>query len=178
LENYLIDIDVLTELLNRDDVVRNPVGSEGRVANLIRNLALAQLDEVVARQVYSGFAYDSPGLRSDDVMGKTLAEMANALFQRVERARRSIVNHVREDWMDDFIRLCEQERRQLEPVWESTWKEACNGKKLFEDLQRQGILRMSPTVFKRRIIQRMRDGVSENWRLVESQLVELIENKV
>jgi hypothetical protein len=58
--------------------------------------------------------------------------------------------------------------------WEPRWKEVCDGKRLFADLQRKGVLKIGISDLKRKVIQRMKDIRSENWELVEAQLRDLI----
>jgi predicted ATP-dependent endonuclease of OLD family len=174
LENYLIDLEALTELLNRDDVVRRAVGSEGRVANLLRKIALTQLDEVVARYVYQNFGYQNPSLRAEDVKIKPLDQIADALEARLQLSRTSIERFSEGNWKRNFLRLCGDERQKLEPLWESAWKEQCDGKRLFEDLQQHNILKIPVSTLKRRIMQQMKATASENWRLMESLLKDLL----
>jgi len=79
-------------------------------------------------------------------------------------------------WVSKFHEKVNAKKAELKLVWEPKWKEVCDGKRLFVDLQKKGILKISVPVLKRKIIQRMKETKSENWRLVESQLKTLIEN--
>jgi len=170
LENYLLDLDVITDLLKSESIANNPVRNEGDARKVFRDLAFAQLDEVVAREMYSTMGYVDPGLRPEDVSRGDLVQMAEALYTRADNSRRSLALAPRNQWVSDFTRRCGEKRKELEPVWEANWRDLCDGKRLFKDLPKKGILRISAKDFKRRILRQMTDMKSENWRLVESLL--------
>jgi energy-coupling factor transporter ATP-binding protein EcfA2 len=175
LENYLIDLSVITELLKTETVTRKPVSNEGEVATLFRKLALSQLDGIVASEVYKQFGYKSPTLRSEDIDShELLGDMASALYDRAESSRASITLKNQESWTQEFLALCAARRKELEVVWEARWKENCDGKRLFRDFCKVGGLKIPLSAFKNQIVGRMRDTSSENWRVVESRLKELI----
>jgi hypothetical protein len=44
---------------------------------------VSQLQEAVATDIYNWFAYENPGLRPREILGKTYLEMADVLFSRV-----------------------------------------------------------------------------------------------
>ena len=66
LENYLIDIDVIAELLKLEELAREPGVKAGELSNELRTLAFSQLDELAARKVYRDLGYVSPTLHADD----------------------------------------------------------------------------------------------------------------
>lgn len=174
IENYLIDLDCIAELLKNTDLAKTPISSEGEVSKMFRELAFSQLDAIAARKVYGDLRYQSPTLRSEDVERKSLPDMTEALFTRLASAKKSLDHKDEAEWKADFIRRCEDHKKELENIWEDKWKELCNGKQLFEDFQKKGILKIAISVFKRRILQHMKTTSSENWRLVESLLKDLI----
>lgn len=174
MENYLIDIDVITELLKQADIAKNPISSQGEVERIFRDLALLQLDEIVAREVYQSYGYKNPALWSQDVEKDGLVEIASALYQRLTDVASSLTFGTREEWVGDFTKRAEVRKKDLELIWEGKWKELCDGKVLFNDFLRTGRLRTGLSTFKRRIIQDMRATTSDNWRLVESLLKDLL----
>lgn len=174
MENYLIDLDVITELLKQTDLTKTPMSNQGEVSNLLRTLALAQLDAIAAKEVYQSFDYKNPLLRAEDVEKKSLDEIASSLFTRLSLAKNSLQFQSEEEWKMDFIKRCDAKKQELEEVWNTKWKELCDGKRLFEDFQKKGILKIPLSQFKRKIIQQMKSVSSENWRLVESLLKGLI----
>jgi predicted ATPase len=176
IENYLIDLDIITELLKNNEIVKEPISSEGDVSNILRELALSQLNEIAARKAYSEFKYQGPYLQVQDVENKSFQDIASALFNRLLSAKESL-KYNEKTWEIEFIRSCNDKKRELEYVWEDKWKELCDGKQLFDDFQKKGILKISVSLFKRKILQHMKNSTSENWRLVESLLKELMISK-
>ena len=176
LENYLIDIDVITELLKLEELATQPGAKAGELSNELRTLAFSQLNELAARRVYRDLGYISPTLHADDVKREmTLPEMAESLFLRRTKARNSLPEFDQEKWVSEFLERCNAERGKMEIEWEASWKERCNGKRLFDDFQRTGRLKVSPLTFKRRIIQQMKKSdTSEPWRLMSSLLTDLL----
>ena len=105
----------------------------------------------------------------------TLPQMAESLFLRRTKAKNSLPECDRAKWVNEFIERCQFERGKMEIEWEASWKERCNGKRLFDDFQRTGRLKVSPLTFKRRIMQQMKKSAnSEPWRLMSSLLSDLL----
>lgn len=175
LENYLIDVDVLTDLLKDGDIVKTPVAHSGEVSKLLSTLAISQLNDFVARQVYSKHGYKNPGLRAPEIEGQDLTVVADRLFARLQ-AIKSQVDPLDHDWKTKFIEACTKERQELQAVWEVKWPEDCDGKRLFVDLHKKVGFKVSVRKFKKRIMAEMRGQRTEKWRSVESLLAGLIAN--
>jgi len=175
IDNYLIDIDVMTELLKDEAIATAPMTSSGDVDRLLRELAFEQLLEIAARDVYRSLGYKNPSLRLEDVQQQSEEKMSMALYARLRSARESMPDEEEGSWTANFLSKVRARKSELMMVWEPKWKELCDGKRLFDDLQRKGMVTMSVAQLKRRIIQRMKETKSENWRLVESQLKALIQ---
>ena len=174
MENYLIDLDIITDLLKNSDIAKIPVTSQGEVDRILRELAFNQLNGMVSRVVYQSYGFQNPTLWADDVNKKTVPEIATALFTRLSTVKASLAFSDGEEWEKDFTDKCNTKRQELELTWEAKWKELCDGKLLFNDLQKSGRLKVGVSAFKRRIIQDMKLNKSENWRLVESLLKGLL----
>ncbi|MGO8759299.1 MAG: ATP-dependent nuclease [Terracidiphilus sp.] len=174
IDNYLLDFDVITELLKSDKIARTPVKGSGEVVQMLQDLAFAQLPAIAAREIYRGFGYLSPWFYAEDIEEKSVTEIAAALFSRMRTARDSMPDTDEGVWQRSFEDAVTSRVTELQLEWEPRWKEVCDGKRLFKDLQKRGILRISVSALKRMIIQRMRETKSENWRLVESQLQALV----
>ena len=174
LENYLIDIDILADLLMNKEVVKEPFPNQGEVAKLLRDLALRQLDDFVARNVYVGYSYDDPGLRMQDIQGKPPVEIAGVLFERLAKVQAQIATLDETAWKAKFQEDCSSSHVQLASVWETTWREVCDGKRLFRDLQQQVQMNVPLRRFKMRVMAEMRNKSTENWRSIESLLKGMI----
>ena len=126
LENYLLDIGILTDLLKDSDLAERPVKNVGETNNLLKELALAQIQDLVVRDVYGEYKFENPGLRTTEIQGKTLPEVAQVLFDRLTVVRNQ-TNGLQEDtWTQQFIKDCEQRVRVIQEKWDITWMEvAC-----------------------------------------------------
>jgi predicted ATPase len=173
-ENYMLDTDVITSLLKDPSVTRAPVESEGDVRKLMRDLALEQLDNVAAREVYSSYQYLDASLRAEDFKGASVETLASAFYDRMAAARASIADISKDQWTSRFVADVAQRRQSLVEVWEAKWPEICDGKKLISDLHKKSSMKMSESVFKARIVRGMREASSENWRLVRDILTNLL----
>jgi len=175
LENYLIDLDVLTELLKDPDIVKNPFPNQGEVSKTLRDLAMSQIDESVARQVYQTLQFDDPGIRTGEIRGKTLEQIANVLIGRLQGIVKQMEPIGTGAWKNEFLKKCEDTRKQQEMVWDARWAELCDGKRLFGDLVKQRPFKISQLKFKKRIMTQMRAVPTANWRNIESLLKRLLQ---
>jgi hypothetical protein len=169
-----LDIDVITALLKDESIARAPVKSSGEVVRLFQALAFEQLQAIASRAVYRGYGYLSPWLFAEDVEDKPVGEVSRALYARMSASRGSMPDEEEGAWVKKFEAEVAAAVSRLRLEWEPKWKEVCDGKRLFKDLQGKGVLKVSVSALKRRIIQRMKETKSENWRLVESQLKTLL----
>lgn len=174
LENYLIDLDVLTELLKDESVTRSPLGSEAEVHKRAHDLAFQQLNAIAARDVYRSYGYKNPSLMKQDIDDTSMEDIAQRLFVRMESARSSMRSEKQEDWQARFLTESSKRRYELSLLWDSKWRDLCDGKKLISDLHKASDLKMSESTFKVRIAQRMREVGSDNWVLVKGLLEKLL----
>jgi predicted ATPase len=173
-ENYLLDTDVITSLLKDPSVTKAPMQSEGDVRKLMRELAFEQLNHIAAREVFKSYQFEDASLRAEDLKETALEAIANALFERMARARASIPEVPKDQWITKFSGEVEARKAALLGTWEAKWQELCDGKKLISDLHKRASLKMSESVFKARIMKGMRDTSSETWRLVRDMLNDLL----
>jgi predicted ATPase len=175
LENYLIDFDILTDLLKDPDIVKEPFPNQGEVSRVLRELAISQVDEVVARKIYHDYRFDDLGLRTSEIRGKNLEQIANALSTRIATVADQIGSINAAEWKAEFLAKCREAREQEILVWEARWQEVCNGKRLFSDLVRRVVFKISLPKFKKRVMLGIRSVPTANWRAIESLLKGLIE---
>jgi hypothetical protein len=174
LENYLLDIGVLTDLLKGYVTNGQRITNVGQVEALLRNLATEQLDDFAVRQVYLGYSYNDPSLRADQIEAKTPVEVADILFARIDAAKRSICSLEETPWKTQFLADVALKRAELRASWDTKWETECDGKRLFQDLQKHVQLNMKLLHFKKMIIGRMRQGRSRLWQIVHDKLAGLI----
>jgi len=173
LENYLIDIDVLTEFLTSPEFVQAPLVRSAEVSRLLRDLAKSQLNEFVAKQVYSRCSFENPGIRATEIEGKQISEIAEILFARLGAIKTQLAP-VTEEWKAHFIAACQKDVTELGLLWDEKWRDDCNGKRLFVDLHRKIAFKMPVRRFKKRVMTEMRAKRTEAWRAVESLLTGLV----
>jgi predicted ATPase len=174
LENYLIDVNTLTDLLQDREVLLAPLSSLGEVNKLLRELAFSQLDDVVAKAVYVSYGFEDPGTRSTEIQGKKIEDIAEVLFSRLKRIAHQ-TSEVSAEWKQSFESECHRRRKEILALWEVKWIELCDGKRLFRDLHRKLKFRISSRRLKKLIIQEMAKSQSETWRSVESLLKALLQ---
>lgn len=178
LENYLIDIDALTDLLMDHDITTKPIKNTGEVNKLIKGLALSQLDEYSARIVYNEFKYTNPGLRSKEIKGKNINEIAESLLSGLLELKGQISSLDESSWKDNFLKECTERKKGLLKTWEDRWEEECDGKRLFLDLQKNISLKISLSKFKKNVIEKMKNSTnkSQDWNLLENLIKNFIES--
>lgn len=174
-ENYLIDIDVLADLLMDSGYVKYPTKSIGETQTLLKSMATGQLNGIAIRAVYKSRGYESPGYRHEDLKGNDLTVISKVLFGRLLRIKKQLIDLDEADWTKKFLADCELHKAKLEETWDAKWNTECDGKKLFADLHNKvqpipGGLKK----FKVRIMHEMRLKSSENWRSVKGMLDELL----
>lgn len=178
IENFMIDTDIITELLKEPNLTHAPVQNEGEVRRRMQELAFRQLDAVAARHVYRELGYLDASLRGDDLKGNSIEEIAAALFKRMSAALQSMPNNTEETWVNEFVAKTKALKDELVLTWEAKWQELCDGKRLLSDLHKASRLRVSEPTFKTRIVEKMRDAKADSWRLVESILKEFFSVEV
>lgn len=175
-ENYLLDIDILADLLMDKEVVKSPLRSVGEVDKLLRNLALSQLDYIAVKQIYQSYKFTNTSIESIDfkeMKEKDLVGLTGLLTQRLLDIKDEFLT-VDERWGNEFLEKCKVRRRELEVSWNEDWKIECDGKKLFRDLGQKINLKHGPRKLKLRVMDEMRSNSSENWNLLQSHIENLI----
>jgi len=175
LDNYVIDLDVLADLLKDADTLKNPLANQGEVIKVLRELATSQIAEFVARRVYASYQFDDPGIRAIEIRGKPVEQIADVLVTRLAQIKGQIGSTDTAEWKSEFIRKAEEGRQEETLVWEGRWQDLCDGKRLFEDLFRRLAFKTSLTKFKKRVMLEMKGRQTANWRVVESLLKRLVE---
>jgi hypothetical protein len=142
-ENYLLDTDVIASLLADPEISKKPISSEGEVRRLMKNLAMDQLTAIAAREVYNSYDYQNASLRTEELRGRTLAELSALFFRRASTARASIPDEAESTWTGRFTEKVTARSSELQNVWDAKWQELCDGKKLLSDLHKSAGLRLS-----------------------------------
>ena len=168
LENYLINRKLLFDEMTETGVP--DLGSRGTFEQRVVDLALGQLNEVVAKEIYSKLEPENPGLRSSEVVRQSYENIAEVLSGRLEEIHGSLADFDKEEWKQEFVRGCNDRHAELEERWREEWMKLCSGKRLFDDLYKEYTIRSSKFDLKRRLARRMRGEQSEDWTLIRSKM--------
>ena len=171
LENYLIDEKIIYDLLNGLEVSKNRIENRGEVLSKFKDIAISQLQEVVAKSIYEKMEYENPGLRPREIKGKTYPEMAEVLLTRLESIQSQLIELQRENWKKDFVKKCQENENIERPKWESDWLVLCDGKRFFCDLHQRYGVKVSLLKFKKMIVERMKSEQTDAWILTKNLLV-------
>ncbi|RTL53984.1 MAG: DUF4435 domain-containing protein [Bradyrhizobiaceae bacterium] len=172
-ENYMIDVDVIAEILKDPENTHSPIESEGEVQRMMRELAYQQLDSLVAKDIYESRKYETPSIHREDLKGD-IKEITGSLFGRMTKSRNSMPDVEWETWSQSFATQCSMKKEELQQLWEVKWRDLCDGKRLISDLHKAAKMKMSEAAFKAKITQRMRDTTSETWQAVKGILQDFI----
>lgn len=172
LENYLIDrkelYDELLELGVPD------IGSRGEFEKKVKKIALQQLNEVIAKEIYTLESPESAGLRVKDVEGKKFEEIATILSERLTVLKSEIQGHDDTQWKSNFIEKCQSRHSELLPLWNEAWIKQASGKRLIDDLYKEYTINISKLALKRKLSKRMHLNNSEDWTLVKSKIIDAL----
>ena len=174
LENYLIDLDAVSNLLMDKDIVKQPFTNQGDVSKLLRELAFKQLDEVAAKNVYAKYKFDGVGLRKDDITNLSIEESSKLLLERIINVKKQLNTVDEAQWCVSFMNEVKSERKLLEAVWETKWLQDCDGKRLLEDLKTKVQLNMNIKQFKVRLMKEIMVNKYSSWITLESQIQTLL----
>jgi energy-coupling factor transporter ATP-binding protein EcfA2 len=174
IENYMLDLDVISDLLKDPNVTKSPIESEGEVHKILRDLAYKQLEATAAREIYISYGYLNASPTKEDIASNELPIIAQSLFERMSKARLSIPEIDSAAWILKFTEEVEVQKQKLLLSWEAKWKELCDGKKLIKALYMVSNPKISEAAFKERIVRKMRDTSSDNWVVVKNMLETLL----
>lgn len=175
IESYLLDVNLLFPIIHSHSNAEVRVESKGALLNLLRDLAMEQLNDEVIRRTYEELEPENCELRNKDIIGKSFDDCASMLFDKIDSVRQSIKDLERSSWTTDFSTRCQNLEKELRADWETNWKTRCNSKRLFQDLQRRQKLNVSVAFMKSVIMKEMRFNTTEDWKLMKSLLSQAID---
>jgi hypothetical protein len=170
----LLDPDAIFDVCQELKLANSPE-SRGTINPKMKELAFGQIQELVVKQVYSNVEPDNPGLRPHEIQKcNGYQEMSVALFQRLDAIREQLKAVQRDKWIAELKGKCESKETEIKTMWEEKWPSECDGKKLLSDLHQFYKTSVSLLEFKKRIISAMAKRETENWRIVDSYLADLL----
>jgi predicted ATPase len=138
LENYLIDIEVMTDLSRNSEYSAVPKQTVTAMLEVVKSLALAQLDEEIARIIFVNLGLEDVAFDMRVMRERSDSAVASGLKTQIDRIQTKLSDLLAGSFEKDFVQKVAAKRSELEPIWEEKWGELCNGKRLFEDLRAGG----------------------------------------
>lgn len=172
LENYLINRKLLFDELI--DCGVQSIESRGSFESKVVELAMGQLNDEVARQVYLTMEPENPGLRPSEIERKSLIDIADVIVARLVKIQSIFRDFEPTAWSKDFVEKCDARHAELEEQWRNEWYKHCSGKRLIDDLYREYDIRVAKLDLKRRLAKRMKAEQTEDWTLVKSKLIDAL----
>ena len=175
LENYLIDDKIIYDLLRGEDISSERIENRGEVKSVFRDIALNQLRDEIALEVYNSFKFENPGARPRELAGRTYPEKAEVLFARIDviRAQLPIIDSAK--WCSEFAKKCDEAYEKQAPEWRADWRTLCDGKQFFKELQGKYKIKISPIAFKKRIMAKMENDEADSWVLLEKLISDALQ---
>jgi hypothetical protein len=166
LENYLLEPNILFDQVMAT-ASRKPESRGSFIASL-KPLAFSQLEGIAVREVYESVTPDNPGIRSSEISGKGLEEVAELLVMRLVRIGEQTRGLDSAAWTASFVGRTRERIAELTKEWELDWAKRCNGKRLIQELYRTHEINLDPLSFKKAVIRQMRSERNERWVEVEN----------
>lgn len=85
LENYLLDVEIITDLTRDRDFAASPINSITDTSNIMKRLALGQLNDVAAREVYKQLGLESVGFDMKVLNNSDPIKIADKLWSQIDR---------------------------------------------------------------------------------------------
>lgn len=168
LENYLLDSDIIYDVSNANGFKNVP--SRGALKKMLRDVSLAQLQRVIAREVYSNLEPDNPGYRGDVDKQDDYSEMGNVLAERLASIKEQLADLDTSEWVRDFEMQCKALHDSRKAQWITNWPKLADGKSVLNEVYNH----LEPTVnflnFKRQIASKMASKQWASWQEVDDVL--------
>lgn len=178
IESYMLDSVVISTIVSDEKYCKNPILSEGEVRKKLRDLAIKQIDAVIAREIYNGYEYKNASITKTELQSEDIEGIAAALQLRMIAARNSLPDVSSDEWIQKFLTAARSKRIELEATWEARWNEMCDGKRLISDFHKSAEMKISEAAFRSLIIEKMRDTQSDQWILIKSTLEDLLQRPI
>jgi predicted ATPase len=168
LENYLLGSKILYDALSQ--VGAKGLPSRGEFESTVRGLAMDQLNEVAARNIYKGLEPENPGLRPSELAKSNLFDIAEKLVDRLITIKTQLAPLDRAAWVQHFVERADSEAARLKDEWSASWIRLCDGKKVIDDLYKTYQINLGKLDLKKLIVRLMAAEQTEDWQLIKTKL--------
>lgn len=175
LENYLLEADMVYDACNEIGVT-GALPSRGNMKGELKTLALKQMQPLVAKKIYQTIEPENAGFRQSEIEKQTsYQDISNILASRMQNIKTLLAAYDDDAWKLSYVNECKKLEGEMKPDWEENWHKHCDGKKLIHDLHRHLGIKASVLELKKKIMNNMKIGKSENWRIIDSILIGLLD---
>lgn len=168
LENYLIDRGLLYDVL-RDRGV-DDLSSRGDFERRIEELAMQQLTELIAKEVYRERQSIDPSMRAKDLERQQFDEVSTVMSERLRELKESLDSYDIEAWKESFVEECRARFSDREQEWREGWHKFASGKRLIDDSYRTFSVNLPKRELKRSLVRAMKVEATEDWTLIRSKI--------
>jgi predicted ATPase len=173
LENYLLDPEIITDLTREKEFAAQEISSVTETTQIMKRLALSQLNAVAARQVFKQLRLEDVCFDMRELEGSS-SDAAAALWKRVEDIRRQFDDLKELGFEQEFTKQTAVRLAELTSQWDDKWRDLCNGKQLLEDLRKEGRIKGDLLKLKRRIAIEMRLRATDSYSALVGVLKDLL----
>lgn len=173
LENYLLEADIITDLTREKEFADREIKSVTETTQLMKELALLQLDVVAAREVFKQLGLEAIGFDMS-VLADAPENAASALWNRIEEMKADFEKLQNRGFEQEYKQLVAATVVQLKLSWDDKWRDLCNGKVLLEDMRKAGRIKGDLLKLKRRIAVEMRLRSTDSYNSLVGILNELL----
>lgn len=174
LENYLLDVEIITDLTSESEFAEKRVATPTELRDTLKRLALEQTHEIAARDAFRKLGLEAVKFNMGVMRDGDASTVSTALNTQIE-ALKGILSAINSNSFEQLFGDAYKkswEAMQLE--WDERWRELCDGKRLFVDLRKAGVIRGDLLRLKKRIIAAMKNKPTETWTALESNLKSLV----
>ncbi len=177
LENYLIDPEILYDVVKQEGRPKNWPVNLGEATKIFADIAKKQLHSRIIDEVYEEYRLGDIRLKRNDKTQEFKSTAIN-IFNKIDGLRGQIASFNESDWIADFTQRCDSRLKEREQEWDSSWQKKCNGKQFFKDLNRYADdIGMDWLSLKKRLIAENKTahgGGTESWKLLRGTLQDLL----
>jgi len=174
IENYLLDIEIITDLTREREFAEDPLANVTQTRDIMKRLALSQLSEIAARAAFRELGLETVAFDMSVLCQEGSLKIAAGISEKIGEIITTLTGLQNEDFSARFTLLWEAKIQELRLLWDDKWRELCNGKRLLEDMRKDGHLRGDILRLKRRIIGEMKNKKTEAWRSLDSLIRNLL----
>lgn len=173
LENYLLDAEIITDLTREKEFADQPISTVTETTQLMKRLALSQLNVVASREVFKQLGLESVCFDMKVLEGDPDAA-ASQLLNRIEIITTQFEALKGADFKEEYKKQINTKLAELKAQWDDKWRDHCNGKLLLEDMRKEGHLKGDLLKLKRRVAAEMRLRSSDSYNALAGILKDLL----